>query len=556
MPLLSSAVEVPWKHSSMVYSAKGKPVRQMLLDIAATQPFSVVVDGGVRGEVRGDFNDPARRVFESIVDAYDLVWFFDGSVLYVSAASDSRAEVVQTVPLAPAQALQSLRRLGLADARFPIRVSRGALLVTGPSRYIDLVSKAVAAERGYADAENESRRVASADGLSGASGDIERRRVMVFPLSHAQAADTVLHAGDTEQVVPGVATILRSLLDGESPSWRSDMKDGMGRSRERRRVHGVLSENEPVQTVPQPMAQRTDGARVEPDRRTNAVLVYDVPSTRAYYQETIAALDRPGRLVRLDVAIIDIDSAALRDLGIDLGISSHRWNGQTVPSLGSGGAQFQGVIGGGATKLTARLAALEQVGKAKIMSRPSIHTLDNVPAVIGNQSTAYARVAGAYANDLFPITAGLRVDITPQIVPGESARRQVRLAIDVRDGRLGQAGEVDGLPVSTDNFVSTEARVIDGDTLMFGGYRYEHETHQQSGVPGLRYMPVMGGLFRKTLHQKGRSERLFLVTPHIVDESRRDGVDIDAIEASDPGLALPRRPFSAKPEARVEAKRR
>jgi type III secretion protein C len=555
------AAEPPWKPSPVAYSAQGKPIRQVLTDIAATQPFNIVVDAGVRGDVRGEFDKPARQVFEDIVAAYDLAWFFDGSVLYVSAAADSRSEVVQTSPMNPVLARQALQRLGLIEARFPIRTSRGALLVTGPRRYVELVSQAIAAERAFAT--NEHDRVMEVRTLAASAPPkvaSVHRQIMVFPLKHAQAQDTQLDVGDIQRTVPGVASILRALLDDDAP-----LAGTVTGSSTTRRLHGVLSEGK-ADDVDEPVAvqRRAGGIRIEADTRSNAVLVFDAPSTHAYYRDTIAALDKPGRQVRLDVAIIDIESSALRDLGVDLGLRSKHASGNTLPSFGSaGGADFQLMLGSAVASFTARISALEQAGKARVMSRPSVNTLDNVSAVIGNQSTAYARVAGANATDLFSITSGLRVDITPQIIPPQAVPNtqrppppMIRLFIGVQDGRLDQSGVVDGLPVSNDNFISTQARVVNGDTLLFGGYRYDHLAHEQSGVPGLRKSKAVGGLFRRTVNRHDQYERLFLVTPRIIDETVSSGIDVDAIAAEDPTRALPDPPSTAEPRKTRAATRK
>lgn len=524
-----AAAPIPWKPAPVAYSSKGKPLRQVLRDILATQPFSVVVSGDVRGEVHGEFDEPAQQVFQSLESAYGFIWYFDGSVLYISASNDSRSEVVPIAPMAPAQAMQALSRLGLIEARFPVKASGGSLLVSGPNRYVELVSKAMAAEREYAANARASVGTGAGSYSTPAAGQLEIR---TFALKYAQAQDVSRTIGGETYTVPGVVSILRSLLEGvrpvavptarkKAPSPSADPLQGL-RGVLEMQAGGDAGEETPAYVV------RQDGSRVriDADIRTNSVLIYDRPEAMAYYARAIEKLDQPQRLVQLDISIIDIASNALRDLGVDLALTSSRLSGNTNGSLQDlGGAAFQAVIGSSSTHLTARLAALEKRGKAKIMSHPKIVTLDNIEALIGNQSTAYARVAGAYSTELYPITAGLQVKVTPQVIANQarqgsvSPQDDIRLFLNITDGYLDQSERVDELPISKQNYIATQAQVGNGETLLVGGYRYESESDQVSGVPGLSRVPVVGPLFRNHSKRQERTERLFLITPRVIWDS-------------------------------------
>jgi type III secretion protein C len=521
-----AAAPIPWKPATVTYSSKGKPLRQVLKDILATQPFAVVVGGDVRGDVHGEFDEPAQQVFQSLESAYGFIWYFDGSVLYISASSDSRSEVVPIAPMSPGQAMQTLSRLGLVEARFPIKVSGGSLMVSGPNRYVELVTKAIAGEREHAaDAR------ANTYNAPAPAGKMEIR---VFPLKYAQAQDVTRTVGGQDYTVPGVATILSDLLGGTRPVLVPGAKKKKTLPKlsadPLKGLRGVLDMQADAATeedVPNYIV-RQDGSqiRIEADVRTNAVLIHDRPEAMAYYERAIEKLDQPQRLVQLDLSIIDISSSALKDLGVDLALSSSRLSGNTNGSLVDlGGASFQGVIGSSLTHLNARLVALEKRGKAKILSQPKIVTLDNIEALIGNQSTAYARVAGAYSTELYPITAGLQVQVTPQVIASQAQQGDFRLPDDIRlflnitDGYLDQSDQVDQLPVSKQNFIATQAQVGDGQTLLVGGYRYESATEQLSGVPGLSRVPVLGALFRNTSKRHDRTERLFLITPRVIWDS-------------------------------------
>ena len=55
-----------------------------------------------------------------------------------------------------------------------------------------------------------------------------------------------------------------------------------------------------------------------------------------------------------------------------------------------------------------------------------------------------------------------------------------------------------------------------GQSLLIGGYYYEQKADGTSGVPLLKDIPLIGGLFRTDTKNGRQMERLILITPRIV----------------------------------------
>lgn len=518
----ADAASIPWRNAPITYTSNGKPLKQVLKDILTTQPFPLVIQGEVKGSVHGEFRKPAAEIFRDLEAAYGFVWYFDGAALYVSASDDLRSEIIPVAPMRAEQVAAMLERLGLAEPRFPVRVSGGSAFVTGPKAYVELVTKALTVGRDGSGAQAPAVQGASARQGGGTRATRPaKRKLQIFQLKHAQAWDVRRFIGDREYVIPGIASILRRLagegiqagdyLDG------ADEEAGGGRTR----VPGVLGVADAVGRTVSAGAS-SGGAYIEADIRTNSVIVRDSAENLQYYAEIVEKLDRPQKLVQLEVTIVDISSTAARDLGTELAARYPGFgrNGLTS-SAGGDGFAFQGVLGGVGGQLRLRIAALEKEGQAKVVSQPKILTLDNIEAVLGNEGTAYARVAGAYQTDLYPITAGLLMKITPQVIEGRK-RDKVRLFVDIRDGKLDPDTEVDGLPVTTRNVISTQAVVGDGQVFLVGGHRRESSGSQVSGVPGLSKAPVIGGLFRRKGNKNELAERLLMITPRVIAEDAED----------------------------------
>ena len=64
--------------------------------------------------------------------------------------------------------------------------------------------------------------------------------------------------------------------------------------------------------------------------------------------------------------------------------------------------------------------------------------------------------------------------------------------------------------------INTQAIVGEGQSLLIGGHYYEIQSDAETGIPGLKNIPILGGLFGSTGKKHQRMERLILITPRIV----------------------------------------
>jgi type III secretion protein C len=163
----------------------------------------------------------------------------------------------------------------------------------------------------------------------------------------------------------------------------------------------------------------------------------------------------------------------------------------------------------------ARIGALEGSGKARTVATPRVTTMDNVPSVMSTKESFYVRVPGAYASDLFEVSSGVSLSVLPFVVQ-ESESVSVRLAINISDGSVDPSTQVDNIPTTQQSEISAEAIVRDGASLLIAGYAREEESSSHNGVPVLSRLPGLGALFQHRNSRGARQERLFLVTPRIV----------------------------------------
>jgi type III secretion protein C len=248
--------------------------------------------------------------------------------------------------------------------------------------------------------------------------------------------------------------------------------------------------------------------------------VRDTPQRMHLYERLIAQLDVETPLVEIEAAIIDVAHDKTEELGVDwrLQLSTHvdiRSTQQEPPQRG-GLATL--IIGSQRNHLMARVNALAERGDARLISRPRVLTLDNLEAVLQSTREFYVRVAGREQVDLFNVSTGLTMRVTPTFVEEETAGggKRFRLVVRIEDGNTAGT-EVDRIPVVNRNAISTQAVVGDGQSLLIGGYEVEETRDGKSGVPVLSELPGVGWLFGRRSSGSRKVERMFMITPRLVN---------------------------------------
>ena len=257
----------------------------------------------------------------------------------------------------------------------------------------------------------------------------------------------------------------------------------------------------------------------------------------SYYAKVIADLDKPVELVEIHAAIVDIDSDFSRDFGVNwsgAGAYGKHWTGGgsaggtstsgIFPSAGAssaGGLSYSTLYSYGSDYFLARVTALEEDGQARVLGKPSVLTMDNVQASLENTSSYYVPVSGNESSDLFKIDSGTVLKVTPHIIPGlpgqaDSIKLMVSVQDDRDDGSSLFSVDPNNLSPIKQTKINTQAIVGEGQSLLIGGHYYEIQSDAETGIPGLKNIPILGGLFGSTGKKHQRMERLILITPRIV----------------------------------------
>ena len=296
------------------------------------------------------------------------------------------------------------------------------------------------------------------------------------------------------------------------------------------------------------------------DPRTNQLFVTDVPSRLEQVLQLLQKLDVPIRQVMIEVRIIEAGDSFGKSLGVKFGATDLRAQSggdggyqigsssnrivlgnsysDAVASSGAGGSvntsgsfvNLPATAPIGATGLPATFAlsifsslsnrflnleisALEADDKGRVVSSPRVVTADGKKAVIkqGDQIPYQTCDKNGSCTTTFK-DANLKLEVTPQITPEGAVIMDLDVSKDTK-GVDTAAG-----PVISGKNVTTQVLVENGGTVVIGGIFEQTESTNETGVPWLRGLPVLGNLFQSKSRSDKKTELLVFVTPRIITE--------------------------------------
>lgn len=574
------AAEAPQSQAAVAITARGTDLSQFLQQLFTQGGFRVQVSNSLRGQrINGRFSGTMSEVWGQVSAAFNLVSYYDRSIVRVYAAGDIATRQYDDVDAAAITA--EARRLGLVDGNNVINGGGTSLSASGVPAFLQQIGELASRNRSAALAQTGPGAPdgnlpvisplvdpSAPRGASMVPSQLmqpatlrQPYEVRVFFLRYASANDTFVRTGDRESRVPGVASILAGIMgDGRLPQTVRTSGDDHDRFASIQPVLD-LSGDDGIALVPSaPSAGQGEGApaaalaprdvngpRIEVDETQNAIIVRDRPEAMNVHEGIIAALDRPPRMVEIEAAIIDLNIDRLQDLGIEFDISVDGldvlFGGSSNPVPDFSAPNLAGSYVDGADSFAARLTALERNGAINVVSRPQLITLDNRSALFDSRQEIYVQVEGTLSR-LERIEIGTVLRVTPAIIYDDGMPR-VQLRIDIEDG-APTAASVDSLPVLRRSRVSSQAVINQGESLLLGGITIDTSFEFQSRVPVLGDIPLLGQIFRRRREGGSRVERLFLLTPRIVGEgegptiSRREPIPLELLQ-NPAGAAAERR---------------
>jgi len=306
---------------------------------------------------------------------------------------------------------------------------------------------------------------------------------------------------------------------------------------------------------------------VSVDERTNTLLLQDTSDRLADIRRLVATLDIPVRQVLIEARIVIVNDDFKRDLGARVGYTTAQANGangiwttsgtaaatdtaisSAIANRAGTGTGFIAVPGGAnapqrynvnlpvATPagsfalgllgsnyiVDLELSAAQAETRAEVISSPRVITANQKEATI-EQGTEipYQQSASSGATTISFKKAVLSLKVTPQITPDN----RIILDLDVKKDTIGTITVLSGgvnVPSIDTKEIVTQVLMNDGQTVVLGGVLESEHRDDQTKVPYLGDIPVLGNLFKTSTKRNNKDELLIFVTPKIV----REGVNV------------------------------
>jgi len=187
---------------------------------------------------------------------------------------------------------------------------------------------------------------------------------------------------------------------------------------------------------------------------------------------------------------------------------------------------------------TALLNALQSQGNVRVLSNPRVNIMNgqtsllsvgrNVNFISRVETTTTTAATGVLPTTTFTVeTNGILSGIMIGIVPYISDTGEITMAITpivsdlirLEDKTLGKVGEniiQISLPTVDLRELSTTVRVKDGEMVIIGGLMQKKEVSEDSKVPLLGDIPLIGYLFRSRERLDEKTELVIMLKPTIV----------------------------------------
>lgn len=266
----------------------------------------------------------------------------------------------------------------------------------------------------------------------------------------------------------------------------------------------------------------------------NALLLSGTSESNAKVREFLQTIDQEVPQVVIEAVIVEFTRKKVSEIGVrkmsgDIPAAGTSLNG---PILGAkihadGLATRRASIGPfDLATLTllpqdfmVQLNAMENAELAKVLARPRLTTLNGQPATINIGSSDYFQVSaadrnGVISSDYRAFNSGITLTITPYLT--KSGYITAEIKPEVRTPLSAGTGDPNKPPSTSTRSLSTNVRLLDGQTLVLGGLIQTVDLQAKEGLPLLSAIPLIGRFFSYHTQNKQTTELAIYITPHVM----------------------------------------
>ena len=308
-------------------------------------------------------------------------------------------------------------------------------------------------------------------------------------------------------------------------------------------LKAILNNSSEHITAPDPIINQNAGL----------ITVTATPSQLKRVEKYIAEMQRRlKKQVIIDVSIIAVDLNNEYKQGVDwskfeLGFNSYIGNqgsstGSSASwtnkgnSLSDGFGRTLNIAANLNFSLDGMINFLETNGKTKVVSSPKVTTLNNQQALIsvgdninyrvmeetdnGSNNNNNNRLTTTYKQ--YSVFIGILLNLLPEVSDNNKIMLRINPSLSsfkyAEDDIRSQNTAIREIaPDTVQKKLSTVVQVNSGDTIILGGLIGQTKNKQNTAVPLLADIPLIGSVFKSTRDGVKTTELIFVITPRVVD---------------------------------------
>ena len=305
--------------------------------------------------------------------------------------------------------------------------------------------------------------------------------------------------------------------------------------------------------VTQALGQAAPDLHVTVPNNSNELVLNGSPYSIRLAKQLIDQLDVAPPLVVLDTEVLEIDETAQKDIGLLLPPALSTTYSEITPTSPTGGTPppLLGIQPWTRTAISAQvvLNTLLTRGHARVLADPRVTTLSGHTASIraGDQinyttSVVNGSVGSVVTQQVQSVQTGVTLDITPIVNGNDSISVTLHPTVNSLLGTNSQ-----GIPSIANREAQTTVTLGDDQTLVIGGLIQENTSRNESTVPIIGDIPILGRLFTNYTYNTDRNELIIVVTPHIMQAGAAGIVPGPPLPAAPTPGPLPTLPAGAGP---------
>jgi len=277
------------------------------------------------------------------------------------------------------------------------------------------------------------------------------------------------------------------------------------------------------------------------DEERNNIIIYTSKQQYINIERMLRRLDTLPKQVLIEVTIAEI---TLRD-SLQFGLEWFLKNtadkyGYNLTALGSGSAGILGNIFSISGNFGATFNALAEKKYVNVLSNPKLLVLNNHTANIniGNQIpiiTSQASAAdlgeggGATPSILQNIqyrSTGITLDVSPTI--NSEGYLALNINQTVSNAQKNTTSDISS-PIIFNRSLTTDVILKSGETVILGGLITEDKSRDETKIPFLADIPILGKLFSTAGDSIDKTELVILVKPTIISNSADAAIVTEAL---------------------------